>query len=284
MVQVDVIWSYAFGASYAAASCRELSGEREAFNNRVYVRLLVFLGALFAPSGLYLLSQFPQWETMQVARSITDMPAWLITLFGVTNVTQGIIGYFVGWSFSRKGRYELAHLNWFYAWVLFWFVLSCGWDTTGWQRFLYDPTYHGGEPWEPGRHDDLRFFIGPVFLTLVGMGAFFVPALQLGIVNANYGDLRSDPGLLDSKGGKIDFRYFLKLNRYWYGAMFLYSLAVAVALSFLVRGAAAALDNNLFGYLIGLGVGVPLSYVLLLKRGRPLGRLLSSFYIQDRKP
>ena len=168
--------------------------------------------------------------------------------------------------------------------MLFWFVLSCGWDTTGWQRFLYDPAFHGGELWQPGRHDDFNFFIGPVFTSLFVMGVFFTPALQRGIVHANYQDLHSEPNLVTNKGDKFDWLHYLKLTLHWYGAMFVYTLGLAVTLSFLVRGVAAALDNNLLGYVIGLGVGVPLSYVLLLKRGRPLGHFLSNFYIRDQVP
>ena len=278
MVQVDVVWSYAFGASYAAAAARQLADEEKPFNNRFYIALLVYLTAFFAPSGLYLLWAFPQWETMQVAHTFTDIPGWLVALFGVTNVTQGMIGYYVGWRFARKRRYEWAHLNWFYAWVLFWFILSCGWDTTGWQRFLYDPAFHNGEAWAPGRHDDFRFFIGPVFTSLLIMGVFFAPALQRGIVDTNYRDLRSGPALQGVRA--IDFWHYLKISRLWYVAMFVITLGLAVILSFMVRSFVALLGNNLLGYLVGLGIGVPLSYVLLLKRQRPLGQLLTMFYVQ----
>jgi len=50
------------------------------------------------------------------------------------------------------------------------------------------------------------------------------------------------------------------------------------------RSVLAALDNILLGYVIGLGIGVPLAHVLLLKRGRPLGWFLSHFYIRDQVP
>jgi hypothetical protein len=74
MVQVDIVWSYAFGATFAASSARQLAQEEKPFANKTYSFVLHFLSILFAPSGLYLLWQFPQWETMQVARSFSDIP------------------------------------------------------------------------------------------------------------------------------------------------------------------------------------------------------------------
>jgi len=80
MVQVDVVWSYAFGATFAACASRQLEKEDKPFVNQWYVFTLTFLSTFFAPSGLYLLWQHTQWETMQVAKTMKDIPAWLVTL------------------------------------------------------------------------------------------------------------------------------------------------------------------------------------------------------------
>ena len=276
MVQVDVIWSYAFGASFAAAATRQLSKEEHPFNNSQYSRLLVYLSVFFAPSGLFLIWAFPQWETMQVARSLDDLPPWLVTLFGITNVTQGIIGYFVGYLLCRRGRFYGAHLNWFVAWIIFWFVLVAGWDTTGYQRFLYDMRLHDMVPWTPGLHDGWAFFTGPVFTSLFVMGVCFAPALQLGIVDRNFQDLRSDPEIHG-----INISNYLKINLATYAGMFGVTLGLAIVAAWIVRVAVAMTGGLLTGYILGLGISAITFYLLLMRRGYPVHCFLRMLYIKD---
>ena len=273
MVQVDVIWSYAFGASFAAASARSLEKTEAPFQNQVYTRVLLFLSILFAPSGIWLLSAFPSWETMQVASQIADLPPWLITLFAVTNVTQGILGYYVGYRFSRRGKFYEAHVNVASAWIAFWFILVCGWDTTGWQRFLYDPTMNSNIPWAPGMHQGINFFTGPVFRTLLGMGVFFIPFLFRGLVRANYQDLIS---LSESTGTKRpDIRQIIRRSLL---TMFSIYLLIAIAASTIVRVVVVLTDSLMVGYMLGLPLSVLAGWQLLFKRGRPMYRWLSRLF------
>ena len=276
MVQVDVIWSYAFGASFAAAATRQLSKEKRAFNNSQFSRLLIYLCAFFAPSGIFLLWAFPQWETMQVARSLEDLPPWLVTIFGISNVTQGIIGYWVGYWLCRRGRFYAAHLNWFLSWTLFWFVLVAGWDTTGYQRFLYDMRLHDMALWTPGLHDGWSFFIGPVFTSLVVMGVLFAPALHLGVVDRNFQDLRSAPEIHG-----IDISNYLKINFATYVGMFGVTLGLAIVAAWVVRVAVAMTGDMISGYIVGLGVSTMTFYLLLMRRGYPVHRFLKMLYIKD---
>ena len=118
MVQVDVVWSYAFGATLAASAARQLKSEKDPFNNKIFTYVLLFLSILFAPSGIYLLWQFPHWETMQVASTYSDLPAWLVCLFAITNITQGILGYYVTYRLIRKGKLYGAHVNWMVSWIM----------------------------------------------------------------------------------------------------------------------------------------------------------------------
>ena len=199
MVQVDIIWGYAFGATFAAGAARQLEKEEKPFQNRYYIHVLHFLAVLFAPSGLYLLWQFPHWETMQVAYRHTDLPSWLVVGFAVTNVTQGILGYWVTYKLIRRRNIYGAHLNWILSWTFFWSLLVMGWDTTGWQRFLYDPTEFNGVPWTPGTHMGFAFFTSNVFLTLVVMGVFFFPMLFPPIARWIRQGAKADPALKDRK-------------------------------------------------------------------------------------
>ena len=110
MVQVDVFWSYGLGATFALGASRQLRARREAaatqprlpavgtspfsrWSDPYLLRALLFLALVFVPSGLWLVWAFPDWETMQTGSR--DMPVWLVTLFAVTNVTQGLAGYLV---------------------------------------------------------------------------------------------------------------------------------------------------------------------------------------------
>ena len=57
-------------------------------DDRVVLRAAVRPGA----GGVYLLWAFPDWETMQVAHSHASLLPWLVTVFAITNVTQGMLG------------------------------------------------------------------------------------------------------------------------------------------------------------------------------------------------
>ena len=175
MVQVDVFWSYALGASFASAASRQLKNEDNPFQNDYFTYTILYLSCIFAPSGIYLLWQFPHWETMQVASCHGDLPAWLVTVFSITNITQGILGFWVSYQFIKSGRYYLAHLQWFLGYFCMFFVLVHGWDGLGWQRFLYDPTVLNNQLWEPGKHMGLTFLWSNVAFTLYGMGIFVIP-------------------------------------------------------------------------------------------------------------
>ena len=95
MVEVDVFWAYAIGGSCAAAS-RPLATASAPLDTPHFTRTLLLLALVWAPTGLLLLLRHPSWETMQVADSFADIPAWLTLGFGITNVTQGIVGFWVG--------------------------------------------------------------------------------------------------------------------------------------------------------------------------------------------
>ncbi len=182
MVQVDVFWSYGLGASFAAAAARQLKNSDSPFVSKYFVYTLLFLSLIFAPSGIYLLWQFPHWETMQVASTWSDLPAWLVTGFAVTNVLLGILGYWVSLLFIRQGKFYTAHIQYFLGYFFMFFILLYGWDGTGWQRFLYDPTVHGGVLWQPGLHDGAGFLTSNVCFTLLAMGVVLVPALGIPMI------------------------------------------------------------------------------------------------------
>lgn len=277
MVQVDVVWSYAFGAGFAACAARQLEKLDKPFDNRWYTFTLLFLSILFAPSGIYLLWQFVQWETMQVAHTFTDLPAWLVCGFAVTNITQGILGFWITYLFIKKKNYYAAHANWMWAWILFWFILVCGWDCTGYQRFLYDASVNGGVLWEPGRHMGIMFFWkSHVWWTLVGMAVFFAPMLIYAVVKFIPEGARQDQSLAPDQ---IPSPIMLLIASF--GAQWVVCLGLAIVASLMVMGLRNVTGSILLGYLIGVPLFIVLAQLLLFRRGMLMQRIAKLLYIKE---
>ena len=201
MVQVDVFWSYGIGATFAVASSRQLLARRRAaqrlaadparaeslpdvgtsplsrWSDPYLMRTLLFLALVFVPSGLWLVWGFPSWETMHAGDK--DMPVWLVTLFTLTNVTQGLLGYLVTEWLIARGRTYLAYLQVVGAYLGMFFILVHGWDGTGYQRF-FSETRADFESWSG---DWTAFLTSDVALSLYGMGAVLLPALLLTVAH-----------------------------------------------------------------------------------------------------
>ena len=136
----------------------------------------------FAPSGIWLLWGFPDWETMQVARDHAALPAWLVALFAVTNVSQGLLGYWVGRRLVESGRTYAAFLQAGVGYLGMFFILVHGWDGRGYQRFFSaDRHVFATWPAHPGLGEALSrvgdWLTSPVALTLYGMGVVLIPAM-----------------------------------------------------------------------------------------------------------
>lgn len=277
MVQVDIVWSYAFGATFAAAAARQLEKEEKPFNNKWYIFILLFLSIFFAPSGLYLLWEHTQWETMQVATTFSDIPAWLVTIFAVTNITQGILGYWTTWRLVKKKNYYGAHANWMVAWIIFWFILVCGWDCTGYQRFTYDMSVNGGELWTAGKTMGISFFYASrVWWTLVVMGVCFAPMLIYGFVNFTREGAKMDPSIKPDEVPSPVKVLFFNLATQWVLCL---GLAILAALS--VMGIRNATGSLLAGYGIGLPVFSLAAYFLLFRRTMPMHWIARQLYVKE---
>lgn len=183
MVQVDVFWSYAIGAGFGVAAARSTAAaagrsgatavRAALLEDRHLSATVLYLGCLFAPSGIWLLWRFTGWETMYAAAGPGDLPAWLVAGFAVTNITQGIVGYLVTQALWRRGHRYLAWLQMPLGYLAMFFVLAYGWDGTGYRRF-FAPT---AEAWRTGRLDLPAFLTSDVALTLYAMGVVLLPLL-----------------------------------------------------------------------------------------------------------
>lgn len=129
MVQVDVFWAYGIGASLAMAAGRQSRKVAKPFETRYFVKSLLLLSLIWAPTGMLLLLRNTSWETMQAAENIGAMPAWLVLAFGITNITQGMLGYWVGLKLVRAGRWHAVNLNWMAGYFGMFFILVYGWES-----------------------------------------------------------------------------------------------------------------------------------------------------------
>lgn len=195
MIQVDVFWSYALGAMFAAAACRQLKSEENFFVNKYFITIVVYLALFFAPSGLYLLWAFPHWESMQVFWQHSQIPPGLVIIFGITNVTNGILGYLVVWFLAKRDHFHLAQMQWMIGYFCMFFILVHGWDGTGYQRFLYDATLTG-MPWTLGSFG-VEWVFSNVAITLYVMGILILPPLFYFASTWMVKAAREDPGVKD---------------------------------------------------------------------------------------
>src|SRR5437868_2978946 len=166
MVQVDIFWSYGLSAGLALAAGPALKNESSFWDNKFFTLALLWTAIVFAPSGIYLLWEFPAWETMFVARNHPSIPAWLVCLFAVTNITQGILGFYMTWFFLRRNNVRMAALQPLWSHVAMLWVLVIGWDGNGYRRFLYAGS---ADDWQRGIEYPLSaFFSAPIFHALLG--------------------------------------------------------------------------------------------------------------------
>ncbi|MDH5671350.1 MAG: hypothetical protein OEZ06_04325 [Myxococcales bacterium] len=178
MVQVDVFWSYGIGAGFAYAAQKQLADKpptREnggLLANPYFARNLLYLACFFGPSGIYLLWQFTSWETMHALDK--TMPAWLVTTFAITNVTQGLLGFWVTYRLAQARRRYLAFLQPLIGYFMMFFVLVHGWDGKGYQRF-FSQSREEFLAWTPASVVD--WLVSPVALTLLAMGVVLIPVM-----------------------------------------------------------------------------------------------------------
>ncbi len=169
MIQVDVFWAYAFGASFAAAAATQLAKEPTFFANAIYAYCVTFLGVIFGPSGVYLLWAHQGWESMQVFGDGQTISPLLPTLFASTNVALGVLGFYNAYTCIRAGDVRRAHTHWIVAYFAFALILGFGY-----RRFLYNGT---AEQFQAGEQIDMiDWFGGRVFKALLAMGVVLLPA------------------------------------------------------------------------------------------------------------
>jgi hypothetical protein len=272
MVEVDVFWAYGLGAGFAVAATHQIAlskdrpsgaaetGWQRYFSSPYFTVTMLYCALLFAPSGAYLLWAFPDWETMQVARDHASLPAWLVTLFAITNVSQGILGYWVTAKLIRAGRRYAAFLQVGVGYFGMFFILVHGWDGRGYQRFFSaDRAVFQSWPHDPSFGDALgragRWLTSPVALTLAGMSVIVV--VLLWIMSAWLHEGYRLVGMQDTPRTPT---------------------VVAAVLGFVFAGAlGSAILSSVLIHLLGWWIGVPVAAVVVwliaLRPGSGFGHL-----------
>jgi hypothetical protein len=298
MVQVDVFWGYGWGASLAAAAGRPLVRAEQPFATRYFVSALIFLSLFWAPTGMLLLLRHPSWETMQAAASLGSMSEWLILGFGITNITQGMLGFWVGRRLLASGQRYLAQLNWIAGYFGMFFILLYGWDGLGYDRFLYDRDLLPGSPaWTPGAATVAgggvlpalwQFLHSGVAQTLYIDGAYLLPPFFfLACRYAKQSFQSLPPGERPTSGEPSSPGL---IGRYL-GGVFLVGFGGAAFCAAVVRGVAYLLGvgdhierglghipantaSHVLSYVVGLPLGLLILWYSLLRPGRLVQRYL----------
>ncbi|WP_406302955.1 hypothetical protein OHA61_11160 [Streptomyces sp. NBC_00885] len=268
MVQVDVFWSYGIGASFATAATHQLRSAagpaRHAgrWSDPYLMATVLYCAVLFAPSGAWLLWGFPDWETMQAADGHGSLPAWLVALFAATNVSQGVLGYWVAARLIASGRVYAAFLQAGLGYTGMFFILVHGWDGRGYQRFFSaDRESFATWPAQPAPGETLSrmgdWLTSPVALTLYGMGIVLVPVMLALMIRWLRSGQRQASATVSGR---------LRILGTVLGAVFGLALGTAVGASVLV---------HLLGWWLGVPVAVALAALLVVRRGAAADRLFA---------
>lgn len=305
MVEVDVFWAYGFGASLALGAGRQLAKKARPFESRYFVWTVLFLALCWAPTGMLLLIRHPSWETMQAADSLASMNEFLILGFGLTNITQGILGFWVGVLLLRQNRIYLANLNWMLGYFGMFFILVYGWDGLGFDRFFYDRDMVAGSPvWMPGVSGAttlagffpavLKFLASGVAFTLYLDGVYLLPPFAVLMYLWYTEGLRSEGYAIQPDR----FSFGLRMLRQYLLAVFVIALGAAIFSAVVVNyvGAALGVGNHVarglgqipantamhvLSYVIGLPLALSLLWFTVLKPGALVHRLLGVWVIGD---
>eukprot|EP01061_Rhynchopus_euleeides_P000715 TRINITY_DN10519_c0_g1_i1.p2 TRINITY_DN10519_c0_g1~~TRINITY_DN10519_c0_g1_i1.p2 ORF type:complete len:281 (+),score=121.25 TRINITY_DN10519_c0_g1_i1:81-923(+) len=175
MLQVDVFWSFAIGGIFAHCAGDALTKHPSAYENWYFVYTIMFLSLVFAPSGAYLLSRNPGWESMFVFnRESFGVHRWedaaIPAFFAHTNVSLGLFGFLAVRALNRAGMRWAGTFLWHSAYSVMFAILGMGYG-----RFLYPGTT---EDWAARKEYTLKDVpFSDIFNALLVMSVVFVPTL-----------------------------------------------------------------------------------------------------------
>lgn len=227
--------------------------------NRYMMVNILYVALLFAPSGLYLVWDFPEWETMQAGTRA--MPAWLIVLFAITNVTQAVLAFWVVERLVVHGRQYLGFVQAWFGYFGMFFILVNGWDRTGWHRFFSEDRADFLNWGNASALDNVTGWLtSSVALTLYGMGVILIPAMAVIMLRSIV------------SGYRIGGEY--APDRATRGWPVLVAATVVALLSGVPVAVVFHLLINELGWILGAAAGAVFTYVAMLRPGTGLLYLL----------
>lgn len=178
MLQPDLFFSYGLASGLTIAAGRKLKDEKSIFVNKYFIATIIWLSAFFIPQVLYLLWRFPGWESMFVAKTYSDIPAWVVSLYPVAIIIMGALGFYVTSRLLKKGKLPAAISQVGWSCAVATLIVFVGWDGTGFKRLLYAGT---GIEWANGvTYPYTDFFKSQVFYTLLWLEALvLIPYMYL---------------------------------------------------------------------------------------------------------
>jgi len=172
MLQTDLFFAYGFSSGLALAAGRKLRNEKSPWVNKYFIATILWLSIGFVPQILYLARQFPAWETMFIAKTYSDYPPWLLSLYSIAVIIMGALGFYLTYLFLKKGHTSLAVIQLIGSLAIAVFLATVGWDGTGYQRLLYPGT---GADWANGVVFPITdFFLSPVSISLLWLESFLL--------------------------------------------------------------------------------------------------------------
>jgi len=169
MLQPDLLFSYGLSAGLAIAAGKKLRREKSPWVNKYFIVTVFWLSICFIPQILYLLWRFPAWESMFVAKDYSDIPAWVVAIYPIAILILGALGFYVTYYFLVKEKSFAAIAQVIGSVTAALFLVTIGWDGTGYKRLLYAGT---GTDWANGLiYPFTDFFSSPVFSTLMWLEA-----------------------------------------------------------------------------------------------------------------
>lgn len=306
MVQVDVFWAYGLGASLALAAGPKLATMKKTLESRYMVWTALFLALVWSPTGMLLLIRHPSWETMQAAENFLSMNEFVVLAFGITNVTQGILGFWIGCKLVQKRQFYFANLNWMLGYFAMFFILVYGWDGLGYDRFFYDRDMLQDSPaWEPGAGTDatlvgtvlaaLKFITSSVSITLYLDGIYLLPPFAA-LMFLWHRESVAEHGRYLSFWGDGP----VMLGAYLF-AVFVVCLGAAIFCAFVVNQVGALLgvgehvaralgeipastSAHIASYFIGIPLALLVLWLVVLKPGGIVNKLLSTWCLDRLMP
>jgi hypothetical protein len=155
--------------------------------------------------------------------------------------------------------------------------LVCGWDCTGWQRFLYDMSVNNGVLWQPGKYMGISFFYASrVWWALVVMAVFFAPMLLYGYIQFLQEGLSSiTTSQQRSRPNRITIIAII------FGMQWVVCLILAIVASLIVMQLNNIVNHTLIAYIIGISIFVLIAYLLLFKQNMIFHTIMKKLYIVE---